>query len=219
MYEVSLNELFNNLGCDKGSNEFKGRPPHNYHLLYQPDMEPKKNEKINILEIGILRGKSIEAFIKYFPNAEIYGIDTFKRISASQINILSHKRVHYISGDSTSKNISNQIKEAWPDIKFDFIIDDGLHTPDANRYTFLNLIDFLKDDGIYYVEDAWPLHIMTEEEINKTELRSLSATTFTKEKFKQFLKTIELYNYTEHDFRNITDRFAGNSFIFRIMKQ
>jgi len=217
VHETSLNKLFNELSCDKGSEGIKGRPPHNYHLLYEKDMKPKKNDKVNILEIGILKGRSLEAFIKYFPNAEVYGIDTFSRIPPEKINILNHSRVHHILGDSMDKNISSYLKNRWSNIKFDFIIDDGYHSPDANRLTFLNFIEFLKEDGIYYVEDAWPIHLMSQLEIDKTTFIP-PRSCFTKNKIRDFLEVIKPYNYTEHDFRNITDRLAPDSFIFRITK-
>lgn len=219
MSEISLNFLFNKYGCDKGSDGIKGRPPHNYNLLYEKDMSKKKNDNINILEIGILRGKSIASFLDYFPKAQIYAIDTFERIPPNQIRFINNERVHWIKADSTDTKVSDLIEKSWGDISFDFIIDDGLHTPDANTSTFKNFIKYLKDDGIYYVEDTWPLHLMTEEEIQNTEsYRLLPQKLYTKNKMKKFIESLQSYNYTEHDFRNITKSFAPDSYIFRVKK-
>lgn len=56
-------------------------------------------------------------------------------------------------------------KKEWPRIRFDIIIDDGLHTPDANAKTLHNLFPLLKKNGSFYVEDVWPLDIMTTKEM------------------------------------------------------
>ena len=37
---------------------------------------------------------------------------------------------------------------------FDIIIDDGLHTTDANINLFINSFDKLKKNGIYIIEDV-----------------------------------------------------------------
>lgn len=38
---------------------------------------------------------------------------------------------------------------------FDIIIDDGLHTTDANVNLFLNSFNKLKKNGIYIIEDVY----------------------------------------------------------------
>ena len=45
---------------------------------------------------------------------------------------MQHERVKWLKCDSTSYDVGNQIENAWPGIRFDIIIDDGLHTPAAN---------------------------------------------------------------------------------------
>ena len=42
-------------------------------------------------------------------------------------------------------------------IKFDIIIDDGLHTSEGQRLTFQRLFEFVKPQGAYYIEDVWML--------------------------------------------------------------
>ena len=50
--------------------------------------------------------------------------------------MLNNVRVKYAKLDSTSKECNEHFKKLG--MKFDFIIDDGLHTPDAQRKTFEN---------------------------------------------------------------------------------
>jgi hypothetical protein len=52
---------------------------------------------------------------------------------------------------------TNTIEKMWQDIKienFDIIIDDGLHTAEANINLFLNSFHKLKKNGIYIIEDV-----------------------------------------------------------------
>ena len=130
-----LDTLFNKHGCDKSSK-------HNYHRVYEKEFSHYRDKEINILEIGIFKGDSIKAWLEYFPNAHIYGIDIFTRIIPEDIEVLSDERVHWIRGDSLSKSIVDFVQDAWHGIKFDIIIDDGKHTPEANRLSFKYLNQF-----------------------------------------------------------------------------
>lgn len=153
-----LEELFNRYGCDKAVK-------HNYHTVYEPEFDTIRNEAINILEVGVFKGDSVRAWLEFFPNATIYGIDIFTRVKPEDIDVLQHERVKWLKADSTNIAVREQIKKEWPRIRFDIIIDDGLHTPDANAKTLHNLFPLMKKNGKFYVEDVWPLDIMTTEEM------------------------------------------------------
>ena len=145
-----MRDLFDKYGCDKGKK-------HGYELVYEKDFERLKNLPINILEIGVLEGKSLKVWLDYFPNATIYTIDTFKRIPHTDVPVLQDPRVIWKKCNSTF----NRAKDLWNDLKFDIIIDDGLHNSTANRLTFLNFFDKLKVGGGYYVEDVMQYNIVT----------------------------------------------------------
>lgn len=153
-----LEELFNKYGCDKAQK-------HNYHKVYEAEFDTIRNEPINILEVGVFKGDSVRAWLEFFPNATIYGLDVFTRVRPEDIDVLQHERVKWLKGDSTNIAVRQQIKKAWPRIRFDVIIDDGLHTPAANAKTLHNLFPLMKKTGRYYVEDVWPLDIMTNAEM------------------------------------------------------
>ena len=99
-----------------------------------------------------LRGESINVWLEYFTNANIYTIDTFERIAPEALPMLNNVRVKYAKLDSTPKECNEHFKKLG--MKFDFIIDDGLHTSDAQRKTFENPIEFT---DTYYIEDVWNL--------------------------------------------------------------
>lgn len=203
-----LKNIFNKNKCDKSSK-------HSYDLIYEKDFEKIKSMPLNVLEIGIFRGESISSWVEYFPNARIYGIDIFDRVGASDIEVLKHPRVKYLKADSTSFQLTSDIKDAWQEVQFDIIIDDGLHTPAANKSTLENLITFLKPDGYYYIEDIWPLDEMTDLQMQHPWIQS-HGTDYTKDKMQEFLNSLENYTVTKFDNRQLTNE--PDSYIYRITK-
>lgn len=201
-----LEKLFNTYGCDKAKK-------HHYHTVYQPEFEALKNAHINILEIGVFKGNSISAWLDFFPNATIYGLDIFVRVSPEDIAVLQHPRVKWLKCDSTNANSTSFIEKQWPNVKFDIIIDDGLHTPEANAKTFDNMFPLLKDTGSYYVEDVWPLDIATEKELKHrwlvTQPNEYNMLTMAK-----FLNAIDGKKITRFDLRSLSGE--GDSYIIKI---
>ena len=153
-----LFEIFQKHNCDKG-------PKHGYQKVYEQFFEPLKDEKINILEVGVHQGASFDAWHEYFPNADLYGIDLFVREKMRAVPAFKKDRVHFMKGDSTNPIIGPMVLENFGKIKFDIIIDDGMHTPKANMQTYNNLLPFLKEGGQYFIEDVWPLEILTQQEM------------------------------------------------------
>jgi len=201
-----LRKSFDKAKSDKGSK-------HSYEKAYEENFEPLRNEPINILEIGIFRGESLAAWVDYFPNAQVYGLDTFQRIAPEDIDILNHERVHWLKGDSQTLNTKLKIKQKWPDVQFDIIIDDGLHTPAANGATFENLVEFLKDDGQYFVEDVWPLDIMTQKEWQNPWVVKRPKK-YTLLNWERYASAIDGYKQKRYDLRNP----HGDSYIMRMTK-
>ena len=111
-----------------------------------------KKKKIKILEIGIgghnvefAGGQSLIALAHYFDKSDVIGADFFKKDFLNRKNI---KTVVLDQGDP--KMLKNLGKKYGP---FDLVIDDGSHFVDHQRLTFSILFDFLKNKGIYIIED------------------------------------------------------------------
>lgn len=137
---------------------------HNYTIYYDTIFSSRKNEIKNVFELGIgtqkvdapssmkpefIPGSSIRAWRDYFPNATIFGADIDTDI------IFEEDRIKTYYCDQTSDEI---IKDMWnndgmTDISFDIIIDDGLHTFDANMCFFRNSIHKLNNEGYFIIED------------------------------------------------------------------
>lgn len=153
-----LGDLFNKYGCDKTKK-------HQYEKIYEPALEKYRDQEINILEVGVFNGHSTEAFHEYLPKANLYGLDIFVRTKAEDLPCYQKDRTHFLKASSIEPSVRTQLIKKFGNIKFDFIIDDGMHTPLANKLTFRYLSPFLKEGGTFFIEDVFPLESMTMKEL------------------------------------------------------
>jgi len=152
-----LANLFNKYGSDK-SNQ------HNYHLIYSSILNPKKDIK-KIFEIGLgtnypeivstmgsdgKPGASLKAFRDYCANCIVYGADYDKRI------LFKDERIKTFFVDQTSPSTFDQLDENIGN-DFDLMIDDGLHSPNANLHSLYFFIKKLRVGGYGVIEDISPL--------------------------------------------------------------
>ena len=115
--------------------------------IYEKVFSDRRFEKLKILEIGVANGHSIASWHHYFPNSEIYGIDIKKpykffykslRVKYHEIDILNDKKIN---------------KFLKKNGKFDYIIDDSLHTLEAMFKNIKNFYPYLNSGGAYILED------------------------------------------------------------------
>lgn len=120
---------------------------HDFAEVYSHYFKDFRNEPIKLLEIGILNGGSLVLWEKYFPNAEIHGMDaSFDYISYDFERAICHK------GDQgSSEDLLRVVHEC--DGNFDVIIDDGGHYATLQITSFVTLFPHLKSGGLYIVED------------------------------------------------------------------
>ncbi|KKM65248.1 hypothetical protein LCGC14_1493180 [marine sediment metagenome] len=195
-----LVECFDKYKCDKGSLK------HRYDRVYELALEPLRNKEFDLLEIGIFKGNSLEALVEYAPRAQIVGLDTFQRIQPNDISILQHDNVEWLKCDSTEPTTLKRT--------FDIIIDDGLHTHEAQRKTFANFFPYLKDDGVYFIEDVWPFDIMGWMEKQHPWLKK-HPMSWNDTEYEKLLETVSPYNVTFHDIR---EGYDPDTFIIEIRK-
>jgi hypothetical protein len=141
----------------------KGRRHHNYTPIYSALLSSRSQEPLRIFELGLgtdnpkvpssmgtsgIPGASLRGWRTLFPKATIVGADIDRNILFSEVRITSY----YC--DQTS---ADSIKKLWkqPDLRegVDIIIDDGLHTYEANTCFLENSLRHLRPKGIYVVED------------------------------------------------------------------
>jgi hypothetical protein len=149
-------------GSDKGNVNIQSSW-HNYTTFYYSIFKDMTQNKLRLFELGLgtnntdvlsnmgesgKPGASVYGWSIFFPNAEIFGADIDERI------LFNTNRIKTFYCDQTKPEI---IKTMWekPELKenFDIIIEDGLHTFDANVCFFENSIHKLNTGGYYIIED------------------------------------------------------------------
>lgn len=118
---------------------------HTFTDFYEPYFRRFRYAPITILEIGICEGASLQMLEKYFPNAQIYGID----VNPSSVRNYG-ERIHTYLCSQTDQA---RLKHLFGDMKFDIIIDDGSHVTSHQQTTLGILFEQLNDGGLYVCED------------------------------------------------------------------
>lgn len=142
-------------GSDKGF--------HRYTPLYSALFKEWCDKPLRVLELGLgtnnsdmlsnmgvfgVPGASLRGWRQLFPKALIYGADIDRRILFEEVRI---KTFYCDQLDQSA------IREFWshPDLRdgMDIIIEDGLHTFEANISFLEGSLDHLRPGGIYITED------------------------------------------------------------------
>jgi hypothetical protein len=169
----SLTKLCEFYKSDKGSTSHNkksiwGWTAHTYSNYYYSLFNHFKDDVKLVFECGLgtnnpdfqsnmtvdgMPGASLRVWRDYFKNAQIYGADIDKDILFQEDRI----KTYYVDQLNTPS-----IETMWKNIRihnFDIIIDDGLHTTDANINLFTNSFNKLKINGIYIIEDVHILEL------------------------------------------------------------
>ena len=148
-----LRNLFDRNGSDKGSEL-------GYASLYGP-LLLRAQPVHSILEIGMgtthtdtvshmsrdkMTGGSLRAFRDFCPQAKIYGADIDRRI------LFQETRIQTFFVDQTSAETFGQLAGQIPSC-LNLIIDDGLHSPEANLQTLRFALPRLVSGGWAVIED------------------------------------------------------------------
>jgi len=131
--DMTLNELALKYGSDKSSEG------HNYMPFYEKHLP--KNPK-SILEVGVLKGASIEIWRNYFPDTFIYGLDLFNEFPIPQID-----NVKFFRGSQLDEHILYDIRN---NVRPEIIIEDASHNCASHWVTLMSLIGTCK---LYFIED------------------------------------------------------------------
>jgi autotransporter strand-loop-strand O-heptosyltransferase len=134
----SFKEISDSFDCDKTTY-------HQYHKHYPMFFEKWRDDSINIFEIGLDEGKSMNVWQNYFPFAKIFGMDISKSFK--------NPRCKVFVGDQNNIEDLRRITKQVPKCKV--IVDDGSHVPQHQLksfyYLFQNMLDW---GGVYIIEDT-----------------------------------------------------------------
>ena len=146
--DISLEDAKNTL------NEFKNKDKkgQGFSRFYEKHLVDRKNDFLNILEIGSFAGASAAAFSKYFKNSKIFCLDInisnfkyqSKKIDVFGLDITNRKMI-----DNFFKKIGKNKTEPF----FDMIIDDGSHKLSDMLISFKTFFRNVNANGFYIIED------------------------------------------------------------------
>ena len=119
---------------------------HDYLRHYDLLFHSFRDNKFNLIEFGCLGGSSLRTWKKYFPNAEIYGVDIDESTKK-----LEEERIHILIGNAAAKTTLDELKkEAGTAF---IILDDASHAWGDQRSSFEIFWDMVSPGGFYIIED------------------------------------------------------------------
>lgn len=144
---------------------------HGFTNVYDELFSNYRNDKFNLLEVGVFYGSSIKMWNEYFPNAQIYAADYYKGVNGNKRSFPDpekfvrevnneknnlYSRISIVNLDQSSENeiidFCNKCKNE--NLKFKIILDDGSHLMRDQQLTFFHMFDILEDGGIFVIEDT-----------------------------------------------------------------
>lgn len=124
----------------------KGNIKHLYTPIYERLMTSRRNDEIDMLEIGVACGCSLKMWSHYFLQGRITGLD----VRPECRNLCKgYENIEIVIGDAC---------EYKPGKQFNFIIDDGSHVSLDIVKTWENLWKHVKPGGLYIIEDTKCTH-------------------------------------------------------------
>lgn len=137
---MTLNDIFDKHGTDKG------RSCHSLGDFYEPFLTGISR----VIEIGVYKGASINAFGEFFgPSSQIVGIDIKPICTAPLLPNVSIE-----IGDATDPQFLQHVAGMLPGGAVDMVLDDASHKVVDQLRTLEGLLPFVRPGGIYIVEDV-----------------------------------------------------------------
>lgn len=140
-----------------------------YQDIYARILKSLRGRPIRMLEIGIGvnagsslnptdmssiyvehgPGDSLAGWCGYFPDAEVHGADVDRRV----LKDTDRYQTHYVDqrDPATLRELARELGG-----QFDLMVDDGLHTPEANVNVMAAFLPMLKPHGVMTIEDISP---------------------------------------------------------------
>ncbi len=141
-------EFLEKLGYKYGSD--KSKDDHNYVAVYSTLFDHRRKHVINVTEVGVSAGQSLQMWHDYFPVAQIYGLDIKIKPEVRQ-NLAPLRRVHLIEDDAYSAAAVSKL--GFVPESMDLIIDDALHSRKYQEKLLPLWWPYLKPGGYYVMED------------------------------------------------------------------
>lgn len=123
---------------------------HSYAKPYTRLLSKKDN--VQLLEIGISSGGSLWLWRQFFNS---YNITAFDIASSWFVKQDFQPEIETDPNITLKWKVDSTAADAYIGLteQFDYIIDDGDHSPKSQAKTFVNAWQFLKPGGVYFIED------------------------------------------------------------------
>lgn len=140
-YENVFNSSSRIFICDKWEHYFN---------IYDTLFGHLYGKDISYLEVGVSHGGGLEIAAKLFGNdSKLFGLDINPQCKELEVKGL---KASIFIGSQTDDTILREIVAHAG--SFDLIIDDGSHIQADMIITFLKLFPYLRQDGVYIIEDT-----------------------------------------------------------------
>jgi hypothetical protein len=138
-----MNNILDKIALEEQTD--KSSSYHNYAVKYDYYFNNIKDNKLKILEIGVLNGSSLKMWNKYFTNSEIDAIDI-----DPNCKIYEKQNTKIFIGDQSDISF---LEKNFGGNEYDIIIDDGSHIPKHQITSFEFFFSKLTPGGFYVIED------------------------------------------------------------------
>ena len=119
-----------------------------YFEIYHRHFAQFVGKEINLLEIGVYSGGSLQMWRSYLGDkVHVYGVD----IEAA-CKKYANDHVSIFIGDQADRAFWNTFRESVESI--DILIDDGGHTPEQQQITLEEMLPHIRPGGVYVCEDV-----------------------------------------------------------------
>ena len=140
-------EKFKNQYAKPSKQEDKKIIAHGYAKIYEKYLKERKDEYLNIIELGSFYGNASAAFYFYFKNSQIYSAD----INPDMYLYRSKRLKNFFTDTSSRTSIEKNILSR--NIEFDLIIEDASHMLKDQIISLFILFKNLKSGGFFIVEE------------------------------------------------------------------
>jgi hypothetical protein len=120
---------------------------HHYFDIYHRHLSKFRGRPMNVMEIGIYSGGSLQMWKEYFgPDCTIYGVDI-----APECKVYQDDRTKVLIGDQGDRAFWKRVRQEVPQI--DVLIDDGAHTSEEQIVTLEEMLPHIRPGGVFLCED------------------------------------------------------------------
>lgn len=125
---------------------------HSYTGAYDELLAPYEDKEITFLEVGVCYGGSFLLWQELLPKAKFALVDVEDQRCQKSIEKMDPKHTNFFCMDAYTSTCVETMKKFYPE-GFDFIIEDGPHTPETQAYFVKNYLPLLKKGGTMVIED------------------------------------------------------------------